>query len=265
MEQDKRQAVNSPRIWLIGGTSESRTIAQALVAQDIPCVMTVTSSSACQLYPVADCLTIRVGSLQPDTIPNFVARYQVKAIVDASHPHAAEISHHAIQFAQAWPLPYLRYERLRVGTDAEHVITLPDWETLLQGDYLTGQRVLLVVGYRRLTQFSPWHDRATLFTRILPSLTALEAAQAAGFKSSRIIALRPPVHPELEAALWQQWQISRVVAKTSGVAGGTDVKQAIATQLQIPLILIERPPLAYPQQTQDMPTIVEFCHQPFNP
>ncbi|NEO87885.1 MAG: cobalt-precorrin-6A reductase [Spirulina sp. SIO3F2] len=253
-----------PHIWLIGGTSESRTIAQALVAQQIPCVVTVTTPPARQLYPVAEGLTVQVGALTPELFPDFVAQYRVKAIVDASHPHAVEISRHAIQFAEAWPLPYLRYERSHVISNSHHVITLPDWETLLQGDYLNGQRVLLIVGYRRLAQFTPWHDRATLFTRILPSPTALNAALAAGFDSRQIIALRPPISLELEAALWQQWQISRVVAKTSGTAGGTDIKQQVAAQLRIPLLLIDRPPLAYPQQTQDVPTIVEFCHLHLN-
>lgn len=245
------------QVWLIGGTSESRAIAQVLMQNQIPCVITVTTEAARQLYPIAESLTVQVGALSQGELPAFLRTYGVGAIVDASHPHAVEISQNAIHVAHKLQLPYLRYERPVVSHPS--VRTLPDWETLLEGDYLTNQRVLLIVGYRMLHRFVPWHDRATLFVRLLPSLTAIAAAQNAGFDNRRIIALRPPITPELEAALWQQWQISLVVAKSSGTAGGEDVKQQVAEQRQVPLILIARPPITYPQQTQDLRRIVEFC------
>ncbi|MEM8640996.1 MAG: cobalt-precorrin-6A reductase [Cyanobacteria bacterium P01_G01_bin.54] len=260
----------SPCIWLIGGTSESAAIAQCLVQQQIPCRVTVTTPQAVGLYPVAPCLTVEVGALAPAQLAGFIQLHQVRAIVDASHPHALFISQAAIRIAEQLALPYLRYERPEITTTnppraQSWVTTLPDWEQLLAGNHLTHQRVLLIIGYRQLQRFAIWHDRATLFARILPSPIALAAAQAAGFDPRRLIALRPPITPELEAALWRQWQISLVVAKASGAAGGEDVKQQVARQLQIPLLLIARPPMIYPQQSQDLSTIVAFCHQHLKP
>jgi precorrin-6A/cobalt-precorrin-6A reductase len=81
---------------------------------------------------------------------------------------------------------------------------------------LQGQRVLLTIGYTPLHRFQSWHDRATLFARILPSAIALEAAFKAGFTPHNIICLRPPISADLEKALWRQWQISLVVTKASG-------------------------------------------------
>jgi precorrin-6A/cobalt-precorrin-6A reductase len=119
--------------------------------------------------------------------------------------------------------------------------------------------VLLTVGYRYLHLFSSWQERSTLFARILPSVTALGAALAAGFSSDRLIALRPPVSVDLEKALWQQWQISLVVTKASGTAGGEDVKRAVAAELGIGLIAIARPEVVYPQQTSELSRALEFC------
>jgi precorrin-6A/cobalt-precorrin-6A reductase len=139
------------------------------------------------------------------------------------------------------------------------VIALDSFQTLLAGDYLNRQRVLLTVGYKALSLFRSWQDRSTLFARILPAVTSLEAAVAAGFTSDRIIALRPPVTAELEKALWRHWDISLVVTKASGVAGGEDVKRTVAAEFGIPLVVIARPRVDYPQQTSDFSVALEFC------
>lgn len=120
------------------------------------------------------------------------------------------------------------------------VITLDSFETLVAGDYLNQQRVLLTVGYKVLSLFQDWQARSTLFARILPAVTSLEATIAAGFSRDRIIALRPPVPFELEMALWRHWDISLVVTKASGVAGGEATKRQVAAQLGIPLMFRNR-------------------------
>jgi precorrin-6A/cobalt-precorrin-6A reductase len=98
-----------------------------------------------------------------------------------------------------------------------------------------------------------------LFARILPSITALEAALMAGFTPDRLIALRPPISLELERALWQQWQLSLVVTKASGKPGGEDVKRQLAAELSVKLAVIDRPILNYPQWTNDLEQAIGFC------
>ena len=50
--------------WVIGGTSESVIIAQAIAENNFPCVVTVTTADAVKLYPVLSNLQIRVGQLK---------------------------------------------------------------------------------------------------------------------------------------------------------------------------------------------------------
>ncbi|MBD0344655.1 MAG: precorrin-6A reductase, partial [Coleofasciculus sp. Co-bin14] len=141
------------------------------------------------------------------------------------------------------------------------VISLDSFETLLASEYLDQQRVLLTVGYKALPLFRSWQNRSTLFARILPSVTSLEAAIAAGFTSDRIIALRPPITAELEKALWRHWDISLVVTKASGVAGGEDTKRSVAAELGISLVIIARPCVKYPQHTSDFSVALQFCQR----
>ncbi|MDY6803667.1 MAG: precorrin-6A/cobalt-precorrin-6A reductase [Cyanobacteriota bacterium] len=324
--------LSSSRIWLIGGTSESGVLAEALAQNHLPSTITVTTEVAKRLYSPSPLLRVKVGRLNRQQVADFLRTENIVAILDASHPHAAEISKLAIGTAAKYDIPYLRYERLELspptllpqggeekgespppplvkggeekggspptplvkggeekggspppplvkggeekgespplpppllrGAGGDPV-TLDSFETLVGGDYLTNKRVLLTSGYKSLHLFRDWHDRSTLFVRVLPSVESLQGAIAAGFAAKSILAIRPPVSRELEKALWQQWQISLVVAKASGVAGGEDIKRSLSAELGIPLIIIERPNVNYPQQTRDLAAAIEFCHRQF--
>ncbi|MBE9177628.1 cobalt-precorrin-6A reductase [Oculatella sp. LEGE 06141] len=253
-----------PSLWLIGGTQESAQLARAIVQAHLPCVVTVTTEQARSLYPSVPGLRIWVGTLTAEQMASFLKLQRVSAILDASHPFAAAVSELAIAAATTHHLPYLRYERQSwneqepADSEVQHFETV---DALLASHVLQGERVLLTMGYRRLQQFQPWQQAATLFARILPSATALEAALAAGFTPDRLIAIRPPIVAELETALWQQWHISTVVTKASGVAGGEAVKRQVAAALGVKLVIVDRPAIAYPHQTSNLQTALTFCKQ----
>ncbi len=254
-------AGDKARLWLIGGTAESAALARAIASLKLPCTVTVTTAAAEALYPKTPMLRVWVGRLNIGQLEQFFQEQGIVAVLDASHPYAVEISKMAIKVASDRQIAYLRFERPAVEdrADTRQVIALDRFETLLSGDYLYQQRVLLTVGYKALALFQSWQGRSTLFARILPTATSLEAATAAGFSSDRIIALRPPITTELEKALWRHWNISLVVTKASGVAGGEDIKRAVALELGIPLVLIARPVVEYSQQTSDFSVALEFC------
>ncbi|MEC4803761.1 MAG: cobalt-precorrin-6A reductase [Jaaginema sp. PMC 1079.18] len=248
-----------PRIWLIGGTRESRSIAEAIASRHFCCLITVTTPEARKLYPVSPFLEVWVGRIAAASLGEFVQQQGIVGIVDASHPFATIISENAIAIARHLHLPYLRYER--PSTENSKVIYLDSFATLLESDYLANQRVLLTVGVQVLPLFRDWQSRATLFARILPSLDSLTRAIAAGMPPERIIALRPPYSAAFERALWQQWGITLVVTKASGKAGGEAVKQQVAEELDIPLIAIARPKIDYPQQCDRLDVIISFCQR----
>lgn len=249
---------NLGRLWLIGGTFESGEIAAEIAKKQWPCTISVTTKAAIALYRSDRVFQVKVGPIAPESIGNFLAAEGIVAVVDASHPHAAEISQGAIAAAKSARIPYLRFERLEINDNGD-VIKLDSFATLLAGNYLEGERVLLTVGCNNLPRFQPWQQRATLFARILPYLRSLEIARASGFSSDRIIALRPPYTIELERAIWQSWQISTIVTKANGKAGGEDLKRKLAAELGKNLIVIARPPISYPQQTANITEVLAFC------
>ena len=221
---------------------------QTIRDHSFPCLITVTTSTATNLYPTNLLSSIQTDKLDTAGIQKLCNRETVKGIIDASHPFAVNISRQAMQDARQEGIPYLRYERPLL-TNNSYPIYLDSLEDLITGNYLQNKRV--------------WHQQATLYTRILPKLDSLEMALKAGFPASQIIALRPPISLQLERTLWQQWGINLVFTKASGKQGGENIKVQVAQALGIPLIIIKRPLLNYPQQTEQLSDIIEFCYQCF--
>jgi len=251
------------RIWLVGGTAESAQLANVIAQANLPCTVSVTTAAAKSLYPEAPELQVLVGKFNLEQLEQFLQAENIVAVLDASHPYAVEISKLAIAAGERLQIPYLRFERPELEIDVPPhgpVTTLDSFDTLLAKAYLQG-RVLLTIGYKPLSLFTAWQNEATLFARILPSQAALEAALAAKFSAERLFAMRPPVPQEIERALWQHWQISTVVTKASGQPGGEDSKRAIAAELGVKLIVIQRPQLFYSQQTSDLAVALAFCCQ----
>lgn len=261
-------------LWLIGGTQESRQLVQqwgqtvSLHASPPSCIVTVTTAAARSLYPCVPSLRVQVGQLTTAQINDFVHHNHIAAVLDMSHPFAVAISQLAIASAQHHQLPYLRYERPRVSAPPKAwrdqrgrpgSVWVSQLQDVLTPEFLERDRTLLTLGYRQLSGFTPWQSRATLFARILPSPVALNAALQAGFTPDRLIALRPPISADLEKALWQQWQITQLVTKASGHPGGQGDKQALANAMGVRLIQIERPAIAYPDQTDDLDTALQFA------
>jgi len=252
-------------IWLIGGTGESATLAKVLAQAQMPCIISVTTENARSLYPNVPLLRVWVGRLNLFEIEQFLKKHKIVAVLDASHPYAAEISRNAIARSRQWGVPYLRFERPKIETrdwglgTGSKVINLDSFDTLVAGSYLEGQRVLLTVGYKALPLFRSWQERSTLFARVLPAITSIEAAASAGFTQDRLFAMRPPIPIDLERALWQHWQISMVVTKASGATGGEDIKRKLAEELGVTLVIIDPPIVEYPKVTSDVGEAVEFC------
>ncbi len=249
-------------LWLIGGTGDSVSIVEMIKDHCFPLIITVTTSTAANLYPTNWLIQLKIGKLDTVGIQQLCQQETIKGIIDASHPFAVNISQNVIKVAKGEGIPYLRYERPSL-THNSYPIYLDSFEDLFTGNYLKNKRVLLTIGCQNLSQYKSWHEQALLYTRILPKLSSLKMALDAGFSESQIIALRPPISLELERTLWQQWDINLVVTKASGKQGGEDIKIKVAQELNIPLIVIKRPTLNYPQQTEQLSDIIKFCYQCF--
>jgi len=284
------------KLWLIGGTSESRELAMGLRDRSLPWLATVTTERARQLYALPDdslgrspddqdtrsptnphpqpshsqsMYTVRVGALTLEQAQSLVITEKIAGILDASHPFAVEISQMAIAIAQASNLPYLRFERSSspikntVDFKPQQVFSKKQITDLLQPyffkTYLKNQRILLTTGVKTLSIFQPYLAQAEFWARILPIETSRHQAIAAGFPENRLILQQLPVTFADELHLCKRLKIQTIITKSSGTRGGCNVKLQVAKQLNLRLILIERPQVSYPQLTDNLEEAIAWA------
>jgi precorrin-6A/cobalt-precorrin-6A reductase len=252
-------------LLLLSGTSEGRLLGTRLQAEGLPFVASVTTPEARQLFtgvePPPEVLVTRFSG---DALVTLLRDRHVRVILDATHPFAQRISEKAIQVAAAEHIPYVRYERPSTSAaqtpviwEGGEVITVPDIETAAQICLRQGSRVFLTTGTKTLAVFRQVMARKWVMARILPTLASLSQALDAGLPPAQILALRGPFSQELECALLRQYRIDLVVTKDSGAAGGVDTKLAAAAALQVPVVVVDRPPMNYPNLCHDLEQAVQ--------
>ena len=126
-----------------------------------------------------------------------------------------------------------------------------------------GQRIFLATGSKDLAAFLQAPDAADKkwFVRITAEPDFIQRAIELGVPRSQICAMQGPFSQAFNTALWQDWQIDCVVTKDSGEAGGFDAKAAAAAALGIPLLVIERPQVAYPAVVASFDAVLEHLNR----
>jgi len=154
----------------------------------------------------------------------------IDALVDATHPFAANISRNAVQAAAAAGLPLLRLVRpawpseqswLSVADLAKAAASLP-----------TGARVFLSVGSRSLQPFLTRADVWFLSRCIEPP----PKRPAWG----EVLLQKPPFNVKAEQSLFEQHRITHIVSKNAG-GGGTQAKLVAARTLGVQVVMVSRP------------------------
>jgi precorrin-6A/cobalt-precorrin-6A reductase len=219
-------------ILILGGTSEARALAAALVDRDLE----VLSSLAGRVSdPVLPAGRVRVGGFGGvDGLAGFIRQHRVDAVVDATHPFAVQISANATAATALTGVPLLRLERPSwrshadagtwtwVESAAEVIAAAPDV-----------RRPFLTTGRQSLVDFLPWADRAVL-ARVV-DLPHLELPP-----TWEIIRSRGPFALAGERGLMRDRETDLLVTKDSG-GSLTAAKLTAAAQLGVPVVVIARP------------------------
>lgn len=236
-------------LWVFAGTSDGNALARRLVADGNPVVVSTATEYGAALAQ-DDCpgAAIWAGRAGLEARRQALAGNGARALVDATHPYASVISQQLIGLSRELQIPYLRYERpSTIGVAAAERCASPEQAALRA--IACGRRIFLATGSKDLASFlqAPGAADKQWFVRVTAEPDFIQRALDLGVPRNRICAMQGPFSQAFNTALWQDWQIDCVVTKDSGTAGGFEAKAAAAAALGIPLLVIERPQLDYPQ------------------
>jgi precorrin-6A/cobalt-precorrin-6A reductase len=222
------------KVLILGGTSEARRLAERL-AGDARFLALLSFAGRTQSL-VDPGVPHRVGGFGGvDGLVAHLRQGGYRALIDATHPFAAQMSRNAVSAAALVGVPLARLEG-------------PAWQPLAGDRWLEARdmqhaaellgpspcRVFSSIGRLELDAFlaAPQHDY--LIRAVDPFVPALPRA--------RLIVARGPFELSSECALLERERIDIVVSKNSGTPS-TYAKIEAARQLGVPVIMVTRPSL----------------------
>jgi cobalt-factor III methyltransferase len=259
-KSDESPSVELPHtaVWVFSGTADGNALARELTQRHHRVVVSTASDYGRELVeadvPQASVVSGRIGH---KARLQLMKVHAAQAIVDATHPFATEISKQLQAVAKELNVPYLRYER--PGTPkSSFAHYCPSVEAAAVEALSHGKRIFLATGIKDILTFihAPSSQQAKWFVRITPEKDSLDQALAAGIPRAHICAMQGPASRQLNVALWKEWGIDCVVTKESGDAGGFSDKLEAARELDLNLVVIERPSLNYPVLRTTFPDVV---------
>lgn len=220
-------------VLVLGGTAEGRELAAALVEAGRPVVSSLAGRVSNPALPPGE---VRIGGFGgAEGLAGYLEQHQIAAVVDATHPFAAQISAHATAACDRAGRPLLRLERPGWGAHprAGDWLWVPDLAAARAlADPLT-VRPLLTTGRQSLATFLPWADRAVVARVVDPPGFDLPAAWL-------LIRSRGPYAYANEHRLLRDLAIDCLITKDSG-GSLTLAKLDAATDLGLPIVVVARP------------------------
>ena len=222
------------RLLVLGGTTEASTLAR-LLAGDARFDATLSLAGR-TAQPRTQPIATRIGGFGgADGLAQWLMSEKIEAVIDATHPYAAQISTNAVTACRATSVPLVsivrppwqpepgdRWQIVRDASEAAHALGVPP------------RRVFLSLGRQELHQFAaaPQH-------RYIARL--IDAPQQAQLPPDlRLIQSRGPFDLSAERALLTDEKIDVIVSKNAG-GSATYPKIEAARALGLPVVMIARP------------------------
>lgn len=221
-------------VLLLGGTTEAAEIAHALA--NCPDMSVTISLAGRTSRPTPLPLPTRIGGF--GGIPGLIAwlrEHATDALIDATHPFAAQMAGNALVAAKNVGIPILRLERVAwTPQPGDRWTDVPDLRTAATALGPVPRRVFLTTGRKNLEPFvaAPWHRYV---------VRAVDAPRREELPPhTQLILGKGPFDIDAELALLREREIGVIVTKNSGGAA-TAAKLEAARVLGLPVVMVARP------------------------
>ncbi len=247
-------------IFVAAGTRDGRELAGLLLSNGYPVTASVVSRYGSELLSRYPGMKINDKPLDERGLSEYIEKYDIKVFVDASHPYAANVSQNAMNACKKARVPYIRYERPATPINCKNLSVVENYEQAAEKAAGLGKTIFLTTGSRNIQQFicSPCLSGHRIVARILPTAAVIEEVTSLGLSPKDIVALQGPFSREFNREMFRQYGADVIITKNSGSIGGTDTKFSAADDLDLPVILVDKPAIKYENLAVDFETVIEF-------
>lgn len=230
------------KILVFGGTAEGRIIYETARERGIDAVLSVATNYGKEVVDCSDGAII-VNRLTESGMEELIS-HGFELVIDATHPHAREVSPAIKKACLKMGAPLVRILREFRADEAESKDIIR-FKSLSEAIEFLNDRegnVLAATGAKEIDRYRNLKDfRHRVYARVLPIEASIKACREAGLESSRIIAMQGPFSAELNAALIREFHCRWLVTKDTGVSGGFYEKLQAAKLCGIGVLVINAP------------------------
>jgi precorrin-6A/cobalt-precorrin-6A reductase len=229
-------------ILLLGGTSETAPLAEALAAQGFSVLVSTATDIP---LSVGDHPRIRrrTGMLDETRFRRLLRDEGIRGIVDATHPYAEAIGPLARSVAEALHLPYLRWLRPEAVAETAGLQVAADHAEAAALAFSWGLPVLLTIGSKNMELYVRESRRTGIpvFARVLDHPESRTACQELGLPPEAVVTGKGPFPVDENRAIIQSLGIKVLVTKDSGTVGGVPEKLKAARLEGCRVVVVRRP------------------------
>lgn len=179
------------------------------------------------------------GAMDSDAMSAFCAGHDIRLIIDAAHPFAAELHRTVAAVAESLDLPVVRVERVYPERESS-VIWCDDYDNAVARLRADGvSKLLALTGVQTISKLRAYWEKYECYFRILHREESLQKALEQGFDLSHLVYYEE----DDEASLIEQFHPQAILTKESGVSGGFGAKVDAARAAGIPVYAVKRPAL----------------------
>lgn len=235
---------------ILGGTSQASALARALAERDIRATFSYAGRVArLKEQPVP----VRVGGFGGvDGLCRYLHEHRVTHLVDATHPFAGQMSRHAVAAAQRASVALIALTRPPWQPEpGDRWHPVGDMEAAAAALAGPPRRVMLAIGRLHLAVFAaqPQHH-------YLLRLADAPAAEPP-LPHHRVVVDRGPFTLAGDLDLLKTHRIDSIVCKNSG-GDAAAAKLTAARQLELPVIMVERPPVPARREAYSVTEVVHW-------
>ena len=169
------------------------------------------------------------GALDAEAMQNFCREHDIRLMVDAAHPFAAQLHQTISEVSDALKIPAIRYERIFPERDAS-LEWLDNYEQVPH-DIKT---LLATTGVQSISKLKPLEAAGVkVYYRILNRESSIALAQKQGARMEQLCYFEDPKDVPVEA--------DAILLKESGLSGGFQEKVDAAKAKGMRILVLKRP------------------------
>lgn len=229
-------------ILIFAGTTEGRKLSECLSKADILHTVCVATEYGEIVLTENACAHVHRGRMDVEEMSAFISDGQFSAVVDATHPYAQVVTENIRTAMKGMNIPYIRLKRETDDSyDYDKIRSFECNEDCAEALLQINGNILLTTGSKELSVYCGYEGlKDRLYVRVLPGLESLSLCNENGIMGKHILALQGPFTVDMNEAMLRQYDISCLVTKKSGRAGGYIEKLEAAKRLDIPVYVVER-------------------------